>query len=327
MEDYIQQVLAFDVRAGRAGARREDGRAVHLARPRDQRDADRRGPARAALPGVRRRVGRARVGVGRSCGRSATCELPARTSACSCCCGFHIAHVLQVCSRHTADLDAGVPARGLNGEAYRGHVFWDELYVYPFLNFRLPDDHPRAAHVPLPPARRGAGGGPRGGLPGRDVPVAERQRRHRGDPGRPPQPALGPVGARPQPQPAARQRRDLLQRLAVLPGHRRPRVPARLRRRDDARDRALLGLDRALQPRARPLRDPRRDGPGRVPREATPAPTEGGLRNNAYTNVMVAWICEHRAAACSTCCPRAAAAALRARLGLDRRRAAHAGRR
>ncbi len=52
---------------------------------------------------------------------------------------FHISHVLQVCSRHTVHHDAGVPARGLNGEAYRGHVFWDELYVYPFLNFRLPE--------------------------------------------------------------------------------------------------------------------------------------------------------------------------------------------
>jgi trehalose/maltose hydrolase-like predicted phosphorylase len=52
---------------------------------------------------------------------------------------FHISHILQVCSPHTADLDAGVPARGLNGEAYRGHVFWDELYIYPFLNFRLPE--------------------------------------------------------------------------------------------------------------------------------------------------------------------------------------------
>ncbi|MGH3824337.1 MAG: glycoside hydrolase family 65 protein [Pseudonocardiaceae bacterium] len=52
---------------------------------------------------------------------------------------FHICHVLQVCSRHTARHDAGVPARGLNGEAYRGHVFWDELYVYPYLNFRLPE--------------------------------------------------------------------------------------------------------------------------------------------------------------------------------------------
>jgi trehalose/maltose hydrolase-like predicted phosphorylase len=32
-----------------------------------------------------------------------------------------------------------VPARGLNGEAYRGHIFWDELYIYPFINFRLPE--------------------------------------------------------------------------------------------------------------------------------------------------------------------------------------------
>ena len=52
---------------------------------------------------------------------------------------LHIAHILQVCSRHTADLDAGLPARGLNGEAYRGHVFWDEIYVFPYLNIRLPD--------------------------------------------------------------------------------------------------------------------------------------------------------------------------------------------
>jgi trehalose/maltose hydrolase-like predicted phosphorylase len=52
---------------------------------------------------------------------------------------LHISHVLQVCSPHTADLDAGVPARGLNGEAYRGHIFWDELFIYPFINFRLPE--------------------------------------------------------------------------------------------------------------------------------------------------------------------------------------------
>jgi len=52
---------------------------------------------------------------------------------------LHISHVLQTCSRLTSHHDAGVPARGLNGEAYRGHVFWDELYVYPFLNFRLPE--------------------------------------------------------------------------------------------------------------------------------------------------------------------------------------------
>jgi len=52
---------------------------------------------------------------------------------------IHIYHILSVCSPHTSDLDAGIPARGLNGEAYRGHIFWDELYIYPFLNFRLPE--------------------------------------------------------------------------------------------------------------------------------------------------------------------------------------------
>ena len=88
---------------------------------------------------------------------------------------LHIGHVLQVCSRHTADLDAGVPARGLNGEAYRGHVFWDELYVYPFLSFRMPEVTRALAHVPVPAPRRGACLGPRSGAPRRDVPVAERQ--------------------------------------------------------------------------------------------------------------------------------------------------------
>lgn len=52
---------------------------------------------------------------------------------------FHATHVLMCCSPFTADIDAGVPARGLTGEPYRGHIFWDELYIFPFLNFRLPE--------------------------------------------------------------------------------------------------------------------------------------------------------------------------------------------
>jgi len=51
---------------------------------------------------------------------------------------LHVSHVTQVCSAHTVEHDAGVPARGLNGEAYRGHVFWDELFVFGFLNVRMP---------------------------------------------------------------------------------------------------------------------------------------------------------------------------------------------
>ena len=51
---------------------------------------------------------------------------------------FHLLHLLQTVSPNTADRDAGVPARGLHGEAYRGHIFWDELFVFSVLNLRLP---------------------------------------------------------------------------------------------------------------------------------------------------------------------------------------------
>ncbi|WP_326693481.1 glycoside hydrolase family 65 protein [Streptomyces sp. NBC_01387] len=52
---------------------------------------------------------------------------------------LHLFHLLQTLSPHTVELDVGVPARGLHGEAYRGHVFWDELFVLPFLNLHLPE--------------------------------------------------------------------------------------------------------------------------------------------------------------------------------------------
>jgi alpha,alpha-trehalase len=51
---------------------------------------------------------------------------------------LHLFHLLQTASLNTIDLDVGVPARGLHGEAYRGHVFWDELFVFPLLTLRLP---------------------------------------------------------------------------------------------------------------------------------------------------------------------------------------------
>ncbi|TAK83733.1 MAG: glycoside hydrolase family 65 protein [Betaproteobacteria bacterium] len=52
---------------------------------------------------------------------------------------LHVFHLLQTASPHAIDLDAGVPARGLHGEAYRGHVFWDELFIFPLLSLRLPE--------------------------------------------------------------------------------------------------------------------------------------------------------------------------------------------
>jgi trehalose/maltose hydrolase-like predicted phosphorylase len=36
-------------------------------------------------------------------------------------------------------IDAGIPARGLHGEAYRGHIFWDELFILPIYNIHLPE--------------------------------------------------------------------------------------------------------------------------------------------------------------------------------------------
>ncbi|WP_312871909.1 glycoside hydrolase family 65 protein [Amycolatopsis acididurans] len=51
---------------------------------------------------------------------------------------LHLLHLLQTVSPNTSELDAGVPARGLHGEAYRGHVLWDELFLFPLLNLRLP---------------------------------------------------------------------------------------------------------------------------------------------------------------------------------------------
>ena len=48
-------------------------------------------------------------------------------------------HLLQTVSLHSIGLDIGVPARGWTGEAYQGHVFWDELFIFPFFNYRMPE--------------------------------------------------------------------------------------------------------------------------------------------------------------------------------------------
>lgn len=52
---------------------------------------------------------------------------------------LHLFHLLQTASPNSTDLDVSVGARGLHGEGYRGHIFWDELFVFPVLNFRMPD--------------------------------------------------------------------------------------------------------------------------------------------------------------------------------------------
>src|SRR5690606_16977760 len=52
---------------------------------------------------------------------------------------LNIFHLLEAASLHSIGLDIGVPARGWTGEHYQGHVFWDELFIFPTLNFRTPE--------------------------------------------------------------------------------------------------------------------------------------------------------------------------------------------
>jgi HAD superfamily hydrolase (TIGR01509 family) len=52
---------------------------------------------------------------------------------------LHNYHLIVSASPHNTQLDASMTARGLHGEAYRGHIFWDELYILPFYNIHFPD--------------------------------------------------------------------------------------------------------------------------------------------------------------------------------------------
>jgi beta-phosphoglucomutase family hydrolase len=52
---------------------------------------------------------------------------------------LHTYHLLGTASEHNTQIDAGMPARGLHGEAYRGHIFWDELFILPFYILHFPE--------------------------------------------------------------------------------------------------------------------------------------------------------------------------------------------
>lgn len=54
---------------------------------------------------------------------------------------LHICHLLSSCSPYSNGkykLDVSVTARGLHGEAYRGHIFWDEIFILPFYIMHFP---------------------------------------------------------------------------------------------------------------------------------------------------------------------------------------------
>ena len=52
---------------------------------------------------------------------------------------LHTYHLLSTYSFNVKGLDLGIPARGLHGEAYRGHIFWDEIYILPFFIQYFPE--------------------------------------------------------------------------------------------------------------------------------------------------------------------------------------------
>ncbi len=51
---------------------------------------------------------------------------------------MHTFHLYQTVSHNSIGYDIGIPARGWHGEAYRGHIFWDELYIQPFIDLHDP---------------------------------------------------------------------------------------------------------------------------------------------------------------------------------------------
>ena len=105
-------------------------------------------------------------------------------------------HLLQAVSHNSIGLDIGVPARGWTGEAYQGHIFWDELFIFPFFNYRMPEITRSLLmyrYRRLGEARAAAAAA---GYQGSDVSVAERKRWPGGNPGAQPEPALAALGAR-----------------------------------------------------------------------------------------------------------------------------------
>lgn len=53
---------------------------------------------------------------------------------------LHTYHLLISTSPFSnKNLDVSITARGLHGEAYRGHIFWDEIFILPFYIYHFPE--------------------------------------------------------------------------------------------------------------------------------------------------------------------------------------------
>lgn len=204
---------------------------------------------------------------------------------------LHLFHLLQVMSPNTVGLDVGAPARGLHGEAYRGHVFWDELYILFSSMARTPEIARTLLlyrYHRLDAARRAAR---EEGLDGAMYPwqsgsdgSEETQKLH-----------LNPVSGRWLEDHSHRQRhvniaiaynlwrywrttgdRDFMDRYGAEMILEIARFWASLAKwNEDAQRYEITGVM----------------GPDEY-HERYPDSEAGGLRNNAYTNVMVAWLLE-----------------------------------
>ena len=288
MPDYIQQVLGFDVRAGEA-TRVE--KMATLSTSRDPAVGDTM--EKAARSAARymdfgeawERHAAAWDGLWRACDLQVVGDREVQGRL-----RLHLSHLLQVCSRHTADLDAGLPARGLNGEAYRGHVFWDELFVLPFLALRMPEVArgllmyryrrlPEARALAADAGHRGAMFPWQSGSEGTE----ETQRVH-----------LNPLSGRWDEDRSHRQR-HVGAAIFYDVWHYVRATDDRAFLSDHGAE-MLLEIARFWSSIAH--LDPERGryevhgvmGPDEFHEEEPGAPT-AGLRNNAYTNVVVAWLC------------------------------------
>ena len=235
---------------------------------------------------------------------------------------LHIFHLLQTTSRNTLDLDVGVPARGLHGEAYRGHVFWDELFIFPYLNLHLPElvrslllyryrRLPEARWAARQAGYRGAMFPWQSGSNGRE----EAQVVH-----------LNPLSGRWLPD-ASHLQRHINAAIAY-------NVWQYYQATGDIDFMVNYGAEMIFEisrfwasiaqydPDTRSLRDRGRDGSRRVPRRLRRSAAAPGLDNNAYTNVMAVWVlC--RALELLDLLPEPRRSELRERLSLDDAELAH----
>jgi len=313
MEDYVQQVLAFDVHQGTA-TRVE--KMVSFYTSRDPAVSDTL--VRAATSAGRhdefaasfRRHSAAWDELWRVCDVRVSGDDEVQLLL-----RLHIAHLLQVCSRHTADLDAGLPARGLNGEAYRGHVFWDEIYAFPFFNVRLPEvtrgllmyryrrmGEARAAAREA--GWRGAMFPWQSGSEGTE----ETQRVH-----------LNPLSGHWEPDLSRNQRHVNAAIFYNIWRHFKTTNDLEFLDRYGAEMMLEIARFWASVAHFNPERERYEIhgvmGPDEFHEKYPDAP-EGGLRNNAYTNIMVAWLCDI-AGQLLTLLPDGRVEALRARLGIS----------